>query len=201
MGLWTLLCIWFGISLCSCVVGTASCAVGRFACVVGARRLTRTSRLDEDELPSCKASVLRTQLVREFTDRNEKVPTPSHSSRELPLLHHRPTPHRSPPVETNRSRTCRLPVAGVSSKPMPAKFQIRTQYDLPPGALLLRCTRGLRSSKFNSLGPAEGFFFQGVANLFVFQGVAKLCFGLICSKLLGKFHFQGFGKSPRVLFP
>ena len=38
---------------------------------------------------------------------------------------------------------------------------------------------------------AEGFFI-GAAKHGFSEGAAKLCFSLMCSKLLGKLHFQGF---------
>ena len=40
---------------------------------------------------------------------------------------------------------------------------------------------------------AEGFcFVEGAAKRGFLEGAAKPCFSLICRKLLGKFHFQGF---------
>ena len=36
-----------------------------------------------------------------------------------------------------------------------------------------------------------GFFLEGLAKPFLLEGLAKLCFSLICGKLLGKCHFQG----------
>ena len=37
-----------------------------------------------------------------------------------------------------------------------------------------------------------GFFLEGSAKRVFVKGAAKLCFSLICGKLLGKCHFQGF---------
>ena len=38
----------------------------------------------------------------------------------------------------------------------------------------------------------QGFFLEGSAKRDFLKGAAKLCFSLICGKLLGKCHFQGF---------
>ena len=41
--------------------------------------------------------------------------------------------------------------------------------------------------------PGGGvFFLEGAAKRVFLEGAAQLCFSLICSKLLGKLHFQGF---------
>ena len=37
-----------------------------------------------------------------------------------------------------------------------------------------------------------GFFLEDAAKRVFLEGAAKLCFSLICGKLLGKFHFQSF---------
>ena len=45
---------------------------------------------------------------------------------------------------------------------------------------------------YRELRGWRSFFLQGSAKRVFLKGAAKLCFSLICGKLLGKCHFQGF---------